>query len=244
MSGGPDATYADFVVGYGNPPQVGRNGAGLEPYDQLINGTPDGTMAIYVGSLAGVYDYRGTKFNNAVTGFRLERVRVAQGEHVYDFGKADMIPSKLRLGDFLILPPNSGFDPMLPWHASLYASALKPDGTLQPFTLAELDYTIPAHYILLPEPEGPPAWAEPWIQGWPEIAILCAALTVLTLILAFQATISRYRRLHRYLRDGFLVFTLVWIGWTASAQLSIVHIINYVKAPFENLDWHSISPSR
>ncbi len=72
---------------------------------------------------------------------------------------------------------------------------------------------------------------------WVEIAILCTALVILTLILAFQAKLTRYRRLHRYVRDGFLLFTLIWIGWIASAQLSIVHIINYVKAPFENLDF-------
>jgi transcriptional regulator of nitric oxide reductase len=236
VSGGPDATYADFVVGYGNPPQVGRNGAGLEPYDELINGTPEGTMAIYVGSLGGVYDYRGTKFNNAANGFGVERVKISQGGHVYDFDKSDMIPSRIRLGDFLMLPADSGFDPMLPWHASLYASAQKPDGELQSFALAELDYALPAHYILMPEPETLPAWAEPWVQGWLEITILCTALAILTAILVFQDQLSRHRKLHRYLRDGFLIFTLVWIGWVASAQLSIVHIINYVKAPFENLD--------
>lgn len=237
VSGGPDAVYTDFVVGYANPPQVGRNGAGLEPYDQLINGTPDGTMAVYVGSLSGVYDYRGMRFNNAANGFRLDRVKVSQGDHHYEFNKTDMISAQHTLGDFLLLPLDSGFDPMLPWHASLYASAQKPDGSLLPFVLAEVDYAIPASYVLLPEPEQAPAWMEPWIEGWVEIAILCTALVVLTLILAFQDRISRYRKLHRYLRDGFLIFTLVWIGWIASAQLSIVHIINYVKAPFENLDF-------
>lgn len=237
LNGGPDAIYADFVVGYGNPPQVGRNGAGLEPYDHLINGTPAGTQAIYVGSLGGAYDYRGTKFNNVANRFRVDRVRVSQGDNVYDFDKSDMIPSKLRMGDFLLLPEDSGFDPMQPWHASFYASALKPDGSLQPFELASLDYTIPAHYILMPEVEPPPAWMEPWLQDWLEIVILCTALVMLTVILAFQAQLTRRRKLHRYVRLGFLTFTLVWIGWIASAQLSIVHVINYVKAPFGNLDW-------
>jgi polyferredoxin len=78
-------------------------------------------------------------------------------------------------------------------------------------------------------------WAEPWVEGRTNIAILCAALALLTAILAFQGRLSRSRRLHRVVRTGFLLFTLVWIGWIASAQLSIVHLINYLKAPFNNL---------
>lgn len=237
ITGGPESLYADFVIGYANPPQIGRNGAGLEPYDHLITGLPEGTMAIFVGSLGGVYDYRGTRFNNLANGRAVDRVNVTQGARTYAFTKSDMIPSWGKTADILVLPPDSGFDPMLPWQAELRASALRPDGTLESFVLADLNYTLPAHYILMPEPEQLPAWAEPWVEGWLEIAILGVALTVLTAILVFQGRISRSRKLHAYIRNGFLAFTLIWIGWIASAQLSIVHVINYIKAPFENLDW-------
>ncbi|MFN3147398.1 MAG: 4Fe-4S binding protein [Paracoccaceae bacterium] len=234
--GGPDALYADVVFGYANPPKVGRNGVGLEPYDQLVNGTPEGTMAVYVGTLGGVYDHRGTRFNNLSAGFALERVRVLQDGQVYEFTKADMLPARGRIADLLLLPRDGGFDPMAPWQAELRATARLPDGRLAPFVLAELTYRLPASMILMPEPEPAPVWLEPWVEGRTDIIILCAALVVLTLILAFQDAISRRRRLHRYVRNGFLLFTLVWIGWTASAQLSIVNLINYLKAPFEDLD--------
>jgi len=235
VSGGPEAIYADIVVGLANPPKIGRNGVGIEPYDQLINGTPKGTSAIYVGSLGGVLDHRGSRFNNLSNGFRLGRIRVSQDGRSYDFTKADLIPARGRIADLLVLPPGSGFDPMRPWQAEIRATALRPDGRPEPFVLAALDYTLPPHYILMPEQEPPPVWAEPWAEAWADIAILGAALTVLTTILAFQDRISRNRRLHRILRMGFLLFTLVWIGWTASAQLSIVHLINYLQAPFGNL---------
>ncbi len=235
LSGRPDRIYADFVVGYANPPTIGRNGVGLEPYDQLINGLPEGTMAIYVASLGGVYDHRGARFNNLSTGFLLDRVSVVQGERRFDFTKPDIIPAWGKIADLLVLPPDSGFDPMQPWQAELRASARRPDGRLESFVLATLDYTLPPQHILMPRVEPLPAWAEPWVEGWRDIAILGAALVVLTGILAFQARISQTRRLHRWLRDGFLLFTLVWIGWIASAQLSIVHVVNYVKAPFADL---------
>lgn len=236
VSGRPDALYADVVVGYANPPKVGRNGVGVEPYDHLINGLPEGTMAIYVATLGGVFDHRGTRFNNLSNGFMLDRISVAQGGRTWTFTKPDMIPAWGRIADLLVLPPDSGFDPMLPWQADLHAMAQRPDGSLAPFVLARLDHVLPAHLILLPPPVQMAAWVEPWVEGRRDIAILCAALAVLTAILAFQAALSRRRRLHRHLRDGFLAFTLIWIGWVASAQLSIVHLTNYLKAPFADLD--------
>ncbi len=235
-SGGPEAIYIDFVAGYANPPRIGRNGVGMEPYDALMNATPDGTQGIFVATLGGVYDHRGTRFNNLSNRFRLERVTVTQDGRLYEFSKSELILSRGKIADILTIPPDSGFDPMQPWRADLLASAQRPDGRLEPFVLASLDYTLPAGYILMPEPSPARIWAEPWIEGRTEIAILGAALIVLTAILTFQAAISRRRRLHRYIRTGFLVFTLVWIGWIASAQLSVVHLINYLKAPFGNLN--------
>jgi NosR/NirI family nitrous oxide reductase transcriptional regulator len=55
---------------------------------------------------------------------------------------------------------------------------------------------------------------------------------VLTAIFVFQAQLSRSRRAHKLVRNGFLIVVLVWLGWIAGVQLSIVNVINYVKAPF------------
>ena len=236
MSGGPDDTYIDFVTGYGNAPRVGRNGAGLEPYDELINGWPAGTQGIFVATLGGVYDHRGTRYNNLSNGFMLDRVQVTQGERDFSFSKADMIVTRGRIADILVLPPDSGFDPMQPWRADLFATAVRPDGKLERFVLAGLDYTLPGSMILMPEPDPPPVWFEPWADGIYDIAILATALALLTALLAFQVQLVRRRRLHRWLRTSFLLFTLVWIGWIASAQLSVVHLMNYLKAPFVSLD--------
>jgi polyferredoxin len=41
---------------------------------------------------------------------------------------------------------------------------------------------------------------------------------------------------HRLVRNGFLLFVLVWLGWTAGVQFSTVHVINYATAPFHHLE--------
>jgi NosR/NirI family nitrous oxide reductase transcriptional regulator len=68
------------------------------------------------------------------------------------------------------------------------------------------------------------------------VAILAVLLLVLTVIFVFQATLARFRLAHRLVRNGFLLVVLVWLGWIAGVQLSIVNVINYVKAPFNGLD--------
>jgi NosR/NirI family transcriptional regulator, nitrous oxide reductase regulator len=52
----------------------------------------------------------------------------------------------------------------------------------------------------------------------------------------FQARIARLRLVHRVVRTGFLAVVLVWLGWTAGVQLSIVNVINYLQAPFRGFD--------
>jgi NosR/NirI family nitrous oxide reductase transcriptional regulator len=82
----------------------------------------------------------------------------------------------------------------------------------------------------------PPAWVEAWHDSRDNIAILAVLLALLTLIFTFQATLARSRLAHRWVRNGFLAVVLVWLGWTAGVQLSIVNIINYVEAPFGDFD--------
>jgi transcriptional regulator of nitric oxide reductase len=81
-----------------------------------------------------------------------------------------------------------------------------------------------------------PAWVEAWRDSRVNVAILAVLLSLLTLIFAFQATLARSRLAHRLVRNGFLLIVLVWLGWSAGTQLSIVNIISYVRAPFIGLD--------
>jgi NosR/NirI family nitrous oxide reductase transcriptional regulator len=69
------------------------------------------------------------------------------------------------------------------------------------------------------------------------IAILCAGLTVLTIILFLQDVISRRRRLHRVLRVAFLLWTLIWLGWYAGAQLTIVNLLTYIHSLVVDFRW-------
>ncbi len=236
--GKPEATYIDFRAGYAIPPTIGRNGAGQWAYDQLIEKRPEGTHALIFAS-NGIFDFRGSKYRNISHGFRLERLEVHQAGRIHTFKAQDLVSANFALGrvaHIAVLPPDGGFDPFVPWRAEVHATARAPDGAETRFLVAAIDYTLPAHYVLMPPPAPVPAWVEAWREGVGQEVVLAAALAALTLILAMQGRIVRHRALYRGLRLGFLTFTLVWIGWIAGAQLSIVHVINYLAAPFGGLD--------
>jgi polyferredoxin len=87
-------------------------------------------------------------------------------------------------------------------------------------------------------PDEPPvvAWVEAWREARVNIAILAVLLAALTAIFVFQAQLARSRIAHRLVRTGFLAAVLVWLGWWAGVQLSIVNVINYLQAPFRGFD--------
>jgi NosR/NirI family nitrous oxide reductase transcriptional regulator len=85
--------------------------------------------------------------------------------------------------------------------------------------------------VLMPDSNPAPLWVEAWRDARYDIAILIAALIVLTLIFAFQGRLARSRVAHRVVRVGFLLFVLVWLGWIAGAQLSIINLMHYVATP-------------
>jgi NosR/NirI family transcriptional regulator, nitrous oxide reductase regulator len=81
------------------------------------------------------------------------------------------------------------------------------------------------------------AWTAIWRAHTGQIVVLGVALTLLTAILFLQATISRRPRLHRWIRIGFLSWTLVWLGWYAGAQLTVVSVITWIHSLVTDFRW-------
>jgi NosR/NirI family nitrous oxide reductase transcriptional regulator len=107
------------------------------------------------------------------------------------------------------------------------------------FTLA---YEVPRG-LVIGAPAPPVAarsgalWQEIWRNQIVSIVILLAALAVLTGILFFQGPIVRRPRLYKLVRNGFLAFTLLWIGWWAGAQLSVINVLTFTQALLTGFKW-------
>jgi NosR/NirI family transcriptional regulator, nitrous oxide reductase regulator len=182
-----------------------------------------------------------------------------QGDYRWTTLTAEGVHGVQNAGLFA-LSANSGFDPSKPWRLEILVNG----AGAAPVTVAfGLDYKVPdaqalanlgeaerrtsaaadqtgvgtgGDFQLDSDPPPVPPWVEAWHDGRVNIAILAALLSVLTLIFIFQATLARFRLAHRLVRNGFLLVVLVWLGWTAGAQLSIVNVVNYLKGLFIGVD--------
>jgi polyferredoxin len=84
-----------------------------------------------------------------------------------------------------------------------------------------------------------PLWKTVWQERKFAIGILALGLLTLNFILLFQDWLARKPRLLTLLRRGFLAYTIVFIGWYALAQLSIVHVLTFVHAAVRDFSWET-----
>lgn len=240
----PDDVFTELVVALATPSLVGRNILTGDSYSNVVERAPDDVVLLAVMS-GGRYDFRGRQYQSAEFGNTFDRIRLTQGDlqlefHADDFDRASSTVQRfggpfLRHAGLFTIPLSTGFDPLAPFDVILMVHATDAAGVRHTLEYP-VRYQVPSEAILLPPVEPPPPWAEAWHEARVDLVILGIALTVLTLIFAFQARLARNRKLHQWLRPAFLVFTLVWLGWIAGGQLSIVHVVNYIKAPFDGAD--------
>ncbi len=197
---------------------------------------PPGAQVIAVAS-TGPYDFLGDDYVRAAKGYRFDRIRVVQEGRTYSFVNSDFLRLDTREHEGFLsqqyaalfaLPPT--FDPLKEWRLELLVQV---DNSYVAFPL---HYRLPASYVLMPDAKPTPIWVEAWRDARVSIAILCVALAALTLIFVFQDRLARSRTAHRVVRIGFLAFVLVWVGWIAGAQFSIVNVMHYVTAPLRGFD--------
>ncbi|HSW52984.1 MAG TPA: 4Fe-4S binding protein [Sulfuricaulis sp.] len=85
--------------------------------------------------------------------------------------------------------------------------------------------------------EEEPIWVGVWRKRTFQIAIMIAGLTILTLILVFQDWLAKRPRLLVYVRDGFLLYTIFFIGWYSLAQLSVVNVLTFTHSIMRGFQW-------
>ena len=64
-----------------------------------------------------------------------------------------------------------------------------------------------------------------------------AALGALTLIFFFQNFLVRRPAVYTWVRRGYLLFILVWLGWYANAQLSVVNVLTFANSLLTGFSW-------
>ena len=82
-----------------------------------------------------------------------------------------------------------------------------------------------------------PLWLKIWKTNTVSIGIAAVALLVLTAIFFFQDALVRRPKVYVWVRRAYLTFTLVWLGWYANAQLSVVNVLTFTNSLITDFNW-------
>ena len=238
--------FIDMYYAYLNAPTIGKNLLGTSEFQWLINELKEGEHAIAVLG-TGSYSFKGSGF---VRGGIFDRVQLRQADNSITFRDTDYYrltdiytaetPGFKEMAIFIIREQFE-FDPGSSWDIELLVR--RQTGPLSSafisFTGA---YQIPETYITRPEPividyEDLPIWVSIWQQKVFSVAVLVVSLLFLSGIIFIQDWMVRRPRLLQGIRIGFLVYTVVFIGWYTLGQLSIVNVLTFTHAMMGDFRW-------
>ena len=236
------------------PPRIGENLLGKLAYSSLVGnlGPDDHIILIAANGLASI---KGTGF---VRSGRFERLQIVQGQRTLPLTtdgysnveelKAADAPSFREIGIFT-LRHDAGFDPLNSWRLDV-----RLPGEDETPTIVSLNYDLPQRYRVgstaaeATSGEAPaevkpaaerPLWQEIWLERSWRIAALGLMLVVLAGLLVFQKALVDRPALYRRVRIAFLMITLLWLGWFAGAQLSVVNVLTFSHALMADFAWTS-----
>jgi NosR/NirI family nitrous oxide reductase transcriptional regulator len=247
LDGPPENNFITLYAGLATPARIGRNLLGDRPYADLVTNLGVGNSLIFVGA-TGLYSFKGTEYRR--TGV-FERVQIVQGSRTFRLSPnqqrtiekmAARSAPEFRETALFVLPEDSGFDPGSPWRLELLVTRDAPNrGPVS--EVFSLPYDLPDRY----RPDAVPTtaeidlinvdWREVWWSRRGDIAVIGAILGVLTGVMIFQDALAKRPLLWNRLRIVMLTITLIWIGWYAHAQLSVINVLTFVNALRTEFDW-------
>ncbi|WP_211210645.1 transcriptional regulator NosR [Hahella ganghwensis] len=240
-------TFIDLYYAYLNAPTIGQNLLGEKQFQWLKEELKPGEHAIAVMA-RGEYSFKGSGY---VRGGIFDRVQLRQHGDLVSFRDLDYqrlsdvyaegMPDLREMAIFIIRSQYE-FDPGSPWDLELLVRRQTGpiDGV---FTSFSGSYKIPESFIERPTPivsappQDEPVWVSIWRNKSLQIGIVITSLAILMTILFLQDYFVRFPRLLHNLRRFYLIYTVVFLGWYALGQLSIVNVLTFVHAVMQDFHW-------
>lgn len=259
----PETTFIEMQAALVSHPAIARAILGEGEAANLGTWLAPGEHAIVVVG-RGLYSFKGSGY---VRGGIFDRIVLIQDDVSVRF--RDKMHKRLVAvqaagapefteADLFKIPADVGFDPTKPFRLQLLVQ--REVGPIEKvFTTFDLGYQLPEKYLRAvappPAPDVPEGvaevttqdeaaahqalWKRIWEDKAPQIAITGAMLAVLTLVFFFQSFATRNARAFFWFRMGFLTVTLVFLGWYANAQLSVVNLMALFGALVSGFSWQA-----
>lgn len=237
--------FLDAWVALLDPPTIGQNLLGRKPFERIFAGIASGDSALFIGS-SGLHSHRGTAY---VGSGYFERLEVIQGERTFKLKKNDYLridtlalPDAPQLNEMSVfrISAQSGFNATQPFRVEIVAERPRDDGTISSIRMP-LTYQLPKAFV---SPAPPPKHDAPmWVSAWQRKPLTIAGVGLLIVLVAAalfaQEWFVRRPSLWLWSRMGFLTVTLVFLGWGANGQLSVVQVVAFFHSLLNGFRWET-----
>ncbi|MFZ1469022.1 MAG: 4Fe-4S binding protein, partial [Paracoccaceae bacterium] len=258
----PETTFIEMQTAMVSVPAIGKALLGDAENANLQAWLKPGENAIVIVG-RGLYSFKGSGY---VRGGIFDRIVLIQDDVSVRFNDkqhkrlmAVQAPGapEFSEADLFKIPADVGFDPSKPFRIQLLVH--REVGAIEKlFTTFDLGYQLPQTYLRAVEVAAAPdvtvaeaaatqdedaAQAQLWKRIWndkkPQIVIVAVMLFILTGVFFFQTLATRNERVFFWFRIGYLTFTLVFLGWYANAQLSVVNLMALFGALTNGFSWQA-----
>ncbi|WP_434086970.1 transcriptional regulator NosR [Shewanella alkalitolerans] len=236
--------FAEIYYTLADIPTIGKNLFGEADYQWLMQTLQPGEHLVAV--MGNGYSFKGSGY---VRGGIFDRIQVHQKDNAISFRDLD----HNRISDLYIqgapkfnemsvfrIAQHHEFDPGSSWQFELLVR--RQTGPIDSiFTSFKGQYDPLDKYVdtpaaIVPEPELTMV-QQIWHDRQLEVVLLLILMGVLLLILFFQDILVRHPTFMHRLRHGFLVVTVVVIGWSWGGQLSVVNVFTFLHALMKDFSW-------
>ncbi|TVP13201.1 ferredoxin [Shewanella sp. KCT] len=236
--------FAEIYYTLADIPTIGKNLFGEADYQWLMQTLQPGEHLVAV--MGNGYSFKGSGY---VRGGIFDRIQVHQKDNAISFRDLD----HNRISDLYIqgapkfnemsvfrIAQHHEFDPGSSWQFELLVR--RQTGPIDSiFTSFKGQYDPLDKYVdtpaaIVPEPELTMV-QQIWHDRQLEVVLLLILMGVLLLILFFQDILVRHPSFMHRLRHGFLVVTVVVIGWSWGGQLSVVNVFTFLHALMKDFSW-------
>ena len=236
--------FANLQFAYLNVPTIGRYLLGETLYKRLMEESLEPGDHVIAVMNQGPYSVLGEDFTRGTPSDRLalDQNGVQIELRDMDFFNA-LEPEQLealqhagmpRFEEFVLfrVKAGAGFDPASSWKLSLVVN--RPQGYLRADEIRRFgqDYRLPERLFSIEvdhaEPEAP-LWLKIWQQHLGRIAVLLLGLGILTAIIFGHRWVTQDARRFRLIRWGYLLYTLIFIGYITQGQLSITNVFTILQ---------------
>lgn len=246
---GAEDTFIDLYTTLLDPAPIGGSLLGERNHGELFSTLGVSDHAVLIAA-NGYYSFKGRRYRKDDL---FDRIQIVQGAqtirlHRDDYRnlervKAEEAPEFREIGIF-VLRESTGFDPTLPWRLELFVRGASQEEATRTHVVA-LNYKVPSRYVSAAptkatdsvESAEPPLWRDMWRTRTWDIAGVVTLLGILTVVLVFQDRLVRYRRFRDIGRLAFLGIVLVWLGWIAGGQLSVLQVVTFAHALLQEFHW-------